>query len=379
MKPKSTVTAAFLTAALFTINGYPAEPRPVPPQPETGSFNVKFNGDSIKGQYLILDFRSDEEKNSGVIDGDPILFLHGHSQRPEDGYPLTSKLASLSRSGVVVIPVCDTPYGRDPAWRGDRGKDVILMAMARELLGKCGLAVQNYAPLTDMEVLLDDKPVTVPESAVSSRITVMGWSHGALLSRRIAHAYTDSVTSLVQMAPAGYVQWGGENCTGPACLLTRFSMEGVCIGGGIFRGEAAHIFDSGFGVTKGISGDTFRSCTSCISGNFHPAKPFRMNLDTKGCSAYANDENLPVPDLKYITVIFARDDSLFQAEKHAGIKNGKKPTPRETEAFWSKFYPSAVASGTELTLAVLPGNHIGPIVHGSRYAELALRSAGQKR
>jgi hypothetical protein len=71
-----------------------------------------------------------------------------------DAYKFSSKLALQSRSGIVVIRVCDTPYGTDKTWRGNRGKDVILMEMIRGLLATKGISIDGYHPLTDMPVVL---------------------------------------------------------------------------------------------------------------------------------------------------------------------------------------------------------------------------------
>jgi len=358
--------------------------RIIPSLPEVEAFTIEFNGDSIKGFCLVLDFRTDEEKKADLENkstaGDVIIFIHGHAQRPDDGYALTSKLTAWSKSGIVIIPVCDTPYGKKIEWRGDMGKDVILMEIARYELAKLQISVKNFKAVTDMPVRIDGQKLTEPASgSIQTELALVGWSHGALLARRMAYAYSGSVNSITQMTPAGFTYWGGEYCTGPACLASNFQMESACIGLGVFRGEFSHITDAGWGVTKGLFGDTGRSCSSCISGNFSFFKPFRGYTDVRGCALYADDSLFPLPDIRYITVIFAVDDSLFEYADHGGIKDPVNVTREESERFFEKFYPASVKSGAKCTLATLPGNHIGPIVHSDLFAEMTLTTIGQKR
>jgi hypothetical protein len=66
----------------------------------------------------------------------------------------------MSRSGIVIVPVCDTPYGKDKDWRGDRGKDVVLMAIVRHVLQKEGIVIDGYKPLTDMTVAIEGEEIT---------------------------------------------------------------------------------------------------------------------------------------------------------------------------------------------------------------------------
>ncbi|NLV68742.1 MAG: hypothetical protein GXY14_13815 [Spirochaetes bacterium] len=361
-----------------------ANNRDIPEQPAVTEFTIGFNGDSLRGFCLVLDFRTGDEKASDLENrktaGDVIVFIHGHSQRADDGYPLTSKLAAMSKSGIVIIPVCDTPFGKESSWRGDRGKEVILMEMVRHQLAQMNIAVKNHIAITDMPVSINGQAVKNPaQDSIQAELAMAGWSHGALLSRRLAHAYPGCVTSLVQMAPAGFAYWGGEYCTGPACLTTSFGCESACIGLGVFRGEFAHITDAGCGMAKGLFGDTGRSCSSCISGNFSVFKLFRSYRDVSDCSLYADDTFFPLPGIKNITVIFAAGDTLFEYDDHGGIKDPAEVTPGEGERFFEKYYPSSVKGGAKCTLAVLPGSHIGPIVHSERFAETALSSIGQRR
>lgn len=389
MKPSVNrlITAMLISIVIITMQSSPAvsvTPRVIPDMPVTDEFKIQFNGDSVKGFCLVLDFRTPEEKETDLknktLSGDVILFLHGHAQRADDGYVLTSKIAAWSKSGIVIIPVCDTPFGKKSEWRGDRGKDVILMEIARYELAKMQISVKNYKAVTDMPVTINNQPVVEPAAgSIQAELSVAGWSHGALLARRVAFAYPGSVNNLVQMAPAGYTYWGGEYCTGPTCLATSFGCESACIGLGVFRGEFTHINDAGWGVTKGLFGDTGRSCSSCIDGNLSFFKLFRGFKDTKECSLYADDSFFPLPGIRNITVIFARDDSLFEYDDHGGIKDPLNVTREESEKFFEKFYPASVKAGANCTLATLPGNHIGPIVNSDAYADMTLSTIGQKR
>ncbi|MFW5862910.1 MAG: hypothetical protein ACOCWZ_11750, partial [Spirochaetota bacterium] len=327
--------------------------------------NINFNGETIKGYYLLLDFRTAEEKRRdrerASLSGDVIIFLHGHAQRPNDAYSLTANLALLSKSGIVIIPVCDTPYGADKNFRGDRGKEVILMHIIRFALLNMDIKIEEFTPKTGMKIKITSTSVTKTSghnnAVINAKSTLIGWSHGALLARRLAHSYPESVNSLVQMAPAGYKEWGSNSCAKTACLSTSFTAESMRIGFGIFRGQTKEIFGSGCGIIKGVSGDTMRSCSSCLSGYFNPLKLFRANRDTAETAVLATDDNFPLPQIQNITVIFASWDGLFRADDLGGIENRSMPSQQEIEVFFQKYYPSSVKSGAVLNLMALPGNH----------------------
>ena len=307
-----------------------------------------------------------------------IVFFHGHNQRPDDGYNFTAELARSSKSGIVIVPVCDTPYGKKSKWRGDRGKDVILMAMVQQVLAEKGIAVKAVKDLTNMKVEIGGKKKQkLPPSIIETDLAALGWSHGSLLARRFASAYPDTVVSLAQMAPAGFSDWGGYSCVGPTCLMTNFGIEGANIGLGIFRCEGGRIFDAAGGIIKGQVGDTARSCPSCIYGNFHVGKLFRTFKDTAECSVRATDKNFPVSAVSHIVVIFGDDDTLFEYDDDAGVKNPKKVTKKEEEAFFARFYPGAVTAGKELKLHVLKGNHIGPLVNHRLWVMTVLQGIDQ--
>lgn len=358
--------------------------RSLPGKPEVKKLKIRFNGDYLKAPYLLLDARSDEEKaanmEEGSLAGSVILFIHGHNQRPDNGYNFARKLALQSKSGIVVIPVTDTPFGKKKEWRGDKGKEVILMEITRYLLNRLSVSVEGYKPITDIPVTID--PIEKPgleEKTVPARIAVVGWSHGSLLSRRIASSYPDSVVALAQTAPAGFDHWGENACVAPSCLLTAFNWEGARILYGIFRGEGKHVFDSTSGIVRGQAADSFRSCGSCLYGNFHIAKPFRAYKDLQECALYADNTNFPVNNVKHIAVVFGDNDSLFEYDDDGGIKNPNDVKKEEFEAFFTRYYPGAVESGCRCTLEVLPGNHIGPLVHADKWAKAVLKGIDQMK
>ncbi len=365
--------------------------RTLPKEPDVVKIPVRFNKDYIKGLYLYVDARSAEEKKQNKeekrLNGPVIVFFHGHNQRPNDGYNFIAELALRSKSGICIVPVCDTPYGKDPKWRGDRGKDVILMDMVRDVLRQKGIAVKNVQALTEMKVTIGEiekekkkaPKKDYPESYAETGLISLGWSHGSLLARRFARAYPETVISLAQMAPAGFSDWGGYSCVGPTCLMTSFGIEGMNIGCGIFRCEGGHIFDASMGIFKGQVTDTARSCPSCIYGNFHVGKIFRTLKDTRECAVQATDKNFPVSGVKHIVVIFGKSDTLFEYDDDGGVKDPKKVTLKEQESFFQKFYPGAVLGGTNVKLHVLPGNHIGPLVHHKIWVETVLKGIGQMR
>lgn len=354
-----------------------AAARSLDEKPRVKALTVRFNGDYLKALYLYLDARTPEEKiedeKNKRLKGPVIVFFHGHSQRPGDGYNFTRELALRSRSGIVIVPVCDTPFGRDGKLRGDEGKDVILMEIVRRLLEKNDISIEGYAPDAVMPVIIDScTKKKEGQDMTAAKLAVVGWSHGALLARRMAGRYPEAIPALGQMAPAGYREWGGYSCVAPGCLLASFSWEGMRVGTGIFRGEGDHIWDSSSGIIKGQAGDNFRSCSSCISGNFHVGKAFRAYRDLQECTRYATDADRPVGGVRSIVVIFGDNDSLFRYDKLAGVKNPGNVTTEEQEAFFSRFYPGSVKAGARCRLLVLPGNHIGPLVHNEKWVEAVL-------
>lgn len=342
-------------------------PRVVPDEPATICLKASFNGETIKAYAVMIDARTEAEKEAdaarGQVSGSVLVFLQGHGQRPADAYKFTSKLALQSRSGIVVIPVCDTPYGTDKAWRADRGKDVILMEMVRALLGARGIAVEGYRPLTDQPVAIQGIDAPASATPVKAPLAVIGWSHGGILARRFANVYPASVTALGQVCPAGYKAWANS-----AHLCARFAWEGLHIGTLIFRGHAVDTLGCSWGLTKGVVGDFCRSIP--------PAKLGRSCRDIRECILYCDDKNLPLPDIRAVVVVFGRDDTCMDPEEY-GIKDKTAITPDEDAAFWRTYYPGAQAGGAHLELKVLPGTHIGPVSHSEQYASAILKGLDQ--
>jgi len=157
------------------------------------TLSIGFNDEIIKGFCLLIDARSGEEKTADTLRGHPagpvIVFFQGHAQRPDDAYEFTSRIALLSRSGMVIIPVCDTPYGAKSSFHGDKGKDVILMEMVRFVLAREGMNVRGFVPVTSMPVAVNGLNLAPENDDKGARIVSIGWSHGGILARRFAHAY----------------------------------------------------------------------------------------------------------------------------------------------------------------------------------------------
>lgn len=349
--------------------------RIAPSRPITHTITIQFNGETIKGFYCIFDARTDEEKSANLknqkLNGSVIVFIQGHAQRPDDAYAFTSQLALKSKSGIVVVPVCDTPYGKNPLLRGDNGKDIILFAMIQHALLYLNINIQDDE--------IQNIPITINEiksiqsntqNAISANLTVIGWSHGALIARRLSSKYT-AIKNLVQICPAGFSQWPDNTCLASCCVFSAFNWEGLRIATDIFKGHATDVVSSGWGITKGIVGDTYRSCGSCINGNLHVCKMFRPYKDITDVTITATDKSFPANHVNAIVVIFGKDDSLFNANKIIGY-NGNL-TPKLAEQFWMRYYPEAIKHNVRLNLFVLPGKHIAPVIYPDIYAYHALQ------
>ena len=351
--------------------------RKLPEKPGMKKLKVEFNGERIAGFYLVLDARSPEEKDSdmasGKLKGDVFVFLHGHGQRPTDLYKFTSRLAIGSRSGIVIVPVCDTPYGDDKNWIGDRGKDVILMEMARYVLYGMGIDVYGYEPMVDMEIVVDSKEMGknayVEGVYAKAGITAVGWSHGGVLARRLAHAYPASIKSIAQMCPAGYGTW---TTTG---LLLKFFREALFISGLMLEGYTTDVLGSALGITRGVVGDIVRAIPSGIMQR-RPYKILRPWVDISDAAVLLDDSNMELKGVESIVVIFGADDSLINASKQVGIKDLMNPKEEEVRAFWERFYPEELSRGVKLSLKILPGNHLGPATHTDVYLDAVLRGTG---
>ncbi len=337
--------------------------RTLPKNPVVHSVDIEFNGETLKGYFLIIDSRTNEEKSLHLknksIDGTVIVFFQGHAQRPDDVSTFTSKLALESKSGIVIVPVCDTPFGKKEELHGDKGKIVILMEMIRYALSFCSMDVKNYS-LHDMPVTINNKTIPIDESTTKVQISAVGWSHGAILARMMAGTY-DSIKNLVQICPAGFKPWSKNQCVASCCVLSSFNWESIRISTEIFKGNGKAVFSAGWGITKGITGDTIRSCNSCIYGNFNILKVFRPYKDIADVT---RSERYPVKNLSNIVVIFGEDDSLFDPRDIVGKHY---TSPEITDLFFKTFYPEAVGI-SKLHLFILPGKHIAPAIFYTEYA-----------
>jgi len=279
-------------------------------RPHTGRLSIRFNQEKIKGFYNIIDARSPSEKSMdndrGELAGPVIAFITGHGQRPADAWKFRNDLALKSKAGIVVVPVCDTPYGKNREWRGDRGKDVVLMAMIRHLVLKKQICLEGVRPLTDLDVKIFGGQPGSKEKVVSNRLAVVGWSHGGLLSRRLASAYPETITQMAQVCPAGYAKWK----RGSVSMLTHFVGESLRLSSKLFSGHAPDVIQSGAGVLQGVSGDTVRGLGSALV-NAEPDRMLRPIKDIKDASLYCDDANLPLRKIKRIIVIFAKHDTVM--------------------------------------------------------------------
>ena len=343
--------------------------RVIPDRPGMKSLKVRFNGETIKAFYTVID-AADEK--SGWLAGDVVVFFQGHGQRPTDAYKFTSKLALKSKSGIVIVPVCDTPYGKDKNWRGDRGKDVILMEMVRYLLYDKDIHVDGYRPISDMPIHINGKDMRkeMPMEGIRAKILAVGWSHGGILARRFVHAYPDAALGLAQVCPAGYAKRGTVK------LLLSFGRGSIHISTLSFKGHARDVFKASCGITRGVVGDFLRSIPSAAI-HLQPSKLCRPFRDIKDCTLYCDDTNLPVPGIDNLVVIFGDRDSCMDVRKQAGISDPHEPPEAEVERFWSRFYPSAVSNGATLTFKVLPGMHLAPVIHSDIYASTVLEGLNQ--
>lgn len=351
---------------------------------ENGTLSIRFNGDYVKAHYRLFDARSAEEKErdarNGNLAGALAVFFHGHARRPDDADEFMAHFALRSKSGLVLVPVCDTPYGRDPKWRGDSGKEVVLMEVTRHVLKKHGMSIHSYAPITGKMLTVESGAQngeadvkTVPVSLLA-----VGYSHGGILSRRIASRYPSSVSGLAHICPAGYVKWGDNSLYSTSCLAANFTWESLRIGAGYFTGQAGQVHSAAWGGIRGFSGDCLRSYGSCLFGDTNPMKTARAFRDMKECTDFVDDTSAPVGNIGSVTVVFGENDTLFRY-RNMGIRDPKNITPGESSRFWAKYFPASAKNGSKLTLRVLPGNHIGLQLHYRDYVETILRGSGQLR
>ncbi|HHO74894.1 MAG TPA: hypothetical protein ENN05_00495 [Deltaproteobacteria bacterium] len=343
-------------------------------KPDTVCLRIGFNSEKINAYYLLLDARTSREKerdrNRKGLSGPVIVFFQGHAQRPSDAYAFTSRLAAGSKSGIVVIPVCDTPYGSDEAWRGDRGKDVVLMEVLKWALSSEGIEINGYGPVYEGDVLVNNVRVDSLHGGILSDIVCVGWSHGGILARRFAHAYQSSVIGLAQICPAGYEHWS------PMHLTFRFMRESWKISGLGFKGHARDCLCSAWGFTRGFAGDFLRSVPSAVI-NLHAAKLCRVGRDIRDCSSYCDSPALRISMLGHLVVIFADQDTCMDARNILGCEDPQELTEEQILRFWDTYFSGIRALPVKRTLAVLPGTHLAPLTHSEIYADAVLENLGQ--
>ena len=348
-----------------------ATSRSVPVYPQVESFSVGFNDETIQGFCLLIDSRTPEEKAKDAIRGSPagpvIVFFQGHAQRPDDAYKFTSKLALLSKSGMVVIPVCDTPYGSDPSRHGDSGKEVILMEMVHYVLAREGIAISGYSPISSMGVTIDGVRLVCDKDMPGTRLAAVGWSHGGILARRFAHAYPSTVNWLGQVCPAGYERWNTWQLTG------RFAKESLRI---LLNGHTAETLRSGWGFTKGFMGDFFRSIPAAVIC-FDAGKVGRVGKDIKDCTLYCDSSRFNAAHLNSIAVIFGRDDSCMNPYRQLGIKDHGAVEQGDLKRFKEMFFADVHEQTEPIILRVLPGTHLAPVIHSDLYVRTLLEDLGQ--
>ena len=350
--------------------------RSVETRPRTCVLRVIYNGESLRAWYLLIDARSPAEREkdakTGALGGPVIVFFQGHAQRPSDAYAFSSELALGCRSGIVVVPVSDTPYGADERLRGDRGKEAVLMAVVRTALASRGIGVRGLPPDDgEVRVLSEDAVPDPAAYAVSARLIAVGWSHGGILARRIAHAYPGAVTALGQVCPAGYEPGG------PLSLTGRFVLESVRISKLFAGGGAGDALMSAWGFTKGVAGDFARSVAGAVVHR-HPAKILRVGRDIRDCSLYCDDGNFGVGLIERVGVIFGAADTCMSPQRILGATCAAGVEQETAQRFWERYYPEALSAGAALSLEVLPGTHLAPVTHSRLYAERLLRNLGEK-
>lgn len=348
--------------------------RTLPERPRTESLKVSFNAERISGYVLVIDVRTHQEQERdrirGELAGPAIVFFEGHAQRPSDAYAFTSSLAMMSKSGMVIVPVCDTPYGKDASLRGDAGKDVILMEMVRWVLVSRGIGVKGYEPRVENEVLINNARIDTIHGGISAGLLPVGWSHGAILARRFAHAYPGSVGHLAQVCPAGYEHWS------PAGLTLRFMGESLRITRLTLKGHARDTLGSAWGFTRGISGDFFRSIPAALM-SLRPAAVLRVGRDIRDCSAYCDSSSLGAEGLERVVVIFGDDDTCMDIRRIMGLSSSGEITALQESVFRETFFGDVAGPDAALVLRVLPGTHLAPVTHSALYARTVLEGLGQ--
>jgi pimeloyl-ACP methyl ester carboxylesterase len=362
---------------LMALDAFPAagraEQRSLPSGPRVETLRISFNDETIKGFVLLIDSRTNSEKDADIQRGHPagpvVVFFQGHGQRPDSTYGFSSRLAIMCRSGIAVVPVCDTPYGRDPRLHGNSGKDVILMEMVRFILARQNIFIEDFSSVPGMRVSINGSLPVIKKNAAGTKVILIGWSHGGILARRIAHAYPASICSLGQVCPAGYERWGGWGITG------RFASESLRIFVRMGNGHTGQMMSSAWGLTKGITGDFFRSLPGAVL-ELNLGKAGRIFKDIQDCSAYCDSSSFRAAHLDRIAAIFGADDTCMDPMKQLGIENLSQVTTEDRLRFHKTFFAD-VRGSEQVSLRILPGSHLAPAIHSELYAKTLLADLGE--
>jgi hypothetical protein len=347
--------------------------RAIPLSPSPRAVQASFNQETLHAVCLVIDARTpaerDEDQTARALKGPASIFFQGHAQRPEDAYGFTSALARLSRSGIVVVPVCDTPFGSDEAWRGDKGKIAVLMEVARFALVPYGIRVEG-CPASPGPILVDGLPVGDGACPVSTGFTALGWSHGGILARRFAHAYPGCVSNLGQVCPAGYEH------TSPGKLTGRFAREALRISRITAGTHPMEMFRSALGFTRGFVGDITRSLASAARSH-SPARALRAARDVRDCSLYCDSSNFGLKDISRIAVAFGVKDTCMSPRRILGVPDHSGLTADAASGFWQKYYADVPRDRASLYVGILPGTHLAPVTHSDLYARTILGNLGE--
>jgi hypothetical protein len=385
MKIASKIILIVFIMFIFLPNLLHANQREIHQKPDVLKWKIQFNQEKLSSYSVLYDVRTPEEKRQhlaqGRVNGNVILLIHGQQQRPQIAYEFVSKLALNSKSGIVVVPVVDTPFGKESDWRGDAGKIVILMEMTRRLLAPDGIRLEGYQKITEQPVIIDNQEARECNIdrylPISSQLTIMGWSHGGLLARRIASAYPNTIIGLAQITPAGYINWGITRVDKTSCLLSYFFVECGNIAKGLFTGDFFKVIEATWGLSSGTIGDALRSSSTCLTSHFHILKPFRPIRDMRDCTVLANHSVAPVSHLRHIVVMFGASDFVFHPTNACLPRDSSDITDKHRNTFWKTYFTNTDPNYTRRIVTILPGNHIGPMAYPDIYMRTALIETGQ--
>jgi hypothetical protein len=135
----------------------------------------------------------------------------------------------------------------------------------------------------------------------------------------------------------------------------------------MFNGRVSQTLRSGWGFSKGFMGDFFRSIPE---GTMR-----RVGKDIEDCTCYCDSSRFKASHLKRISVFFGKDDTCMDQWKQLGIKDPDNISKDELKRFKEKFFSDVIES--RITLSILPGTHLAPVIHSDLYARKLLADLGQ--